>query len=60
MFKGDLKMQKIKRITFKYVEAEDKYVVLKIQNIKGFKPQQKLSQSDINELDTIDVEVIIK
>ena len=53
-------MQKVKRLTFKYVEDKDKYVVLKVQNVKEFKPQQELSQSEVDKLDSTDIEVITK
>ena len=52
--------QKIKRLSFKYIEDKDKYVVIKVQNVKGFKPQQELSQSEVDKLEQTDIEVVIK
>ena len=53
-------MQKIKRIIFKYIRDRNTYVVLKVQNIKGFKPQQELNQIELDKLDSTDIEVIVK
>ena len=52
--------QKIKRLSFKYIEDKDKYVVIKVQNVKGFKPQQELSQSEVDKLEQTEIEVVIK
>ena len=53
-------MQKVKRLSFKYIEDEDKYVVIKVQNVRGFKPQQELTQEDVDKIELTDIEVVIK
>ena len=53
-------MQKVKRLSFKYVEDEDKYVVIKVQNVKGFKPQQELTSNEVDNLQLTDIEVVVK
>ena len=53
-------MQKIKRLSFKYIKDKDKYVVIKVQNVKGFKPQQELTPEEVDKLELTDIEVIRK
>ena len=53
-------MQKVKRLSFKYIEDENKYILLKVQNVKGFKPKQELSELELNKLYVTDIEVVIK
>ena len=52
-------MQKIKRLSFKYIEEEDKYVVIKVQNVLGIKPKQRFSEKNLRELPN-DIEVVVK
>ena len=58
MFNGVL--MKVKRLLFKYLEDEDKYVVLKVQNVDGFKPKQKISENELKKLYSTEIEVVIK
>ena len=53
-------MQKVKRLSFKYIEEEDKYLVIKVQNVGGYKPKQKLSEEELKKLYDTDIEVVVK
>tara|TARA_R100000501_G_C2553657_1_gene67230 strand:- start:330 stop:488 length:159 start_codon:yes stop_codon:yes gene_type:complete len=51
---------KEKRLTFKYLNETDEYLLLKVQNVKGMKPKQKIASSELDKLHSSDIEVIIK
>ena len=51
---------KVKRISFKYLEDENKYIVLKVQNVTGFRPKQKISPAEVDTLESTEIEVIRK
>ena len=53
-------MIKIKRLTFKYLIETKEYVVIKVVNVKGFKPGDVLSEVELNKLYSTEIEVVIK
>ena len=53
-------MFKVKRLSFKYLNDVDGYIIIKVQNVKGFKPKQRLSQKELDKLNDTDIEVVIK
>ena len=53
-------MMKIKRLVLKYDEDNNDYVVIKVQNVEGFKPKEILNEKQLKELHNSDIEVIVK
>ena len=51
-------MQKIKRLSFKYSENNDDYILIKIQNVEGLKPKQTFK--DLKQFQNTDIEIVVK